>query len=238
MTMTRGLNGRCALVAGGMSEIAAACVQRLGQEGMTVGFTGSDRQRGTAIAQSTGATFLHCDLSDRASTDRAIENALQLTNGRLDVLVTTPHVVPAGPIEATPEADFRRVVEVNLTSVFRMARTCCATMQAGGGSMVHITSASGIRAAHEAAVQSVTSAGVIALAELLAAEGAPHGIRSNAVCPGGLRGPTSAAGPSVSATDVASLVVWLAGEESAHMSGATLRLDGGAGAAMLLDTRG
>ena len=90
--------------------------------------------------------------------------------------------------------------------------------------MIHIASDAGIRAAHEMAAFSVMSAGVIALAELFAAEGATHGIRSNAVCPR-------------SDADIAAVVAWLASEESAHLSGATLRVDGAAGAAMVLDTR-
>jgi NAD(P)-dependent dehydrogenase (short-subunit alcohol dehydrogenase family) len=102
--------------------------------------------------------------------------------------------------------------------------------------MVLIASDAGIRAVHETAAYSVVNAGVIAAAELFAAEGAPHGIRCNAVCPGG---PVAAApaGRSGAAVEVASLVAWLASDEAAHMTGATLRIDGGAGAAMVLDTR-
>lgn len=104
--------------------------------------------------------------------------------------------------------------------------------------MVHIASDAGIRADHEQASYSVMSAGLIALAELFAAEGAPHGVRSNAVCPGE---PSAVAGPSGRAdiaADVASLVAWLACDESAQMSGATLRIDQATGAAIVADTRG
>ena len=54
----------------------------------------------------------------------------------------------------------------------------------GGGAIVHIASDAGIRGVHDLAAYSVTKAGVIALSDLLAAEEAPHGVRSNAVCPG------------------------------------------------------
>jgi NAD(P)-dependent dehydrogenase (short-subunit alcohol dehydrogenase family) len=225
MTVRLGLEGRCALVAGGTSEIGSACVQRLREERMTVGFTGSDRERGQAIATETGGSFLECDHGDRASCDRAVGQALELVGGPLDVLVTATGELVEGSIEDTSETLFRRLLEVNLTSAFRIARACFGPMrEQGRGSIIHIASDAGIRAAHETAAYSVTSAGVIALAELLAAEGALHGVRSNAACPG-------------AGTDVASLVAWLASDESAHMSGATLRVDGGTGAAMLVDTR-
>ncbi len=120
------------------------------------------------------------------------------------------------------------MIEANLTAVFRVGRACFAPMRAsGGGSIIHVASDAGIRAVHETAAYSVACAGVIAVAELFAAEGAPHGIRANAVCRGGV----------TSGEDVASVVAWLADAESAPMSGATLRVDGGAGAAMVLDTR-
>jgi NAD(P)-dependent dehydrogenase (short-subunit alcohol dehydrogenase family) len=225
VTVLLGLEGRCALVTGGTSEIGRACVQRLREEGMTVGFTGSDRERAESIAAETGGAFLECDHRDRSSCDRAVGQVLELGGGRLDVLVTSPGMLFDGSIEATTEALFRELLEANLTSVFRAARACFGPMRGqGGGSMIHIASDAGIRAAHETAAYSVTSAGVIVVAELFAAEGAAQGVRSNAVCPR-------------TGEDVASVVAWLASDESAHVSGATLRVDGGADAAMVLDTR-
>jgi NAD(P)-dependent dehydrogenase (short-subunit alcohol dehydrogenase family) len=193
-----------ALVIGPTSGTREACIQRLRDEGMTV---------------------VVSDASDRAGADRAIEQGLESLDGRLDVLVTISNILREGSIEGTSEADFRELLEANLTSVFRAARACFRAMRGqSAGSMIHIASDAGIRALHETAAYSVTSAGVIALAELFAAEGAPHGIRSNAVCPR-------------SGTDVASIVAWLASGESAHLNGATLRVDDAAGAAMIVDTR-
>jgi 3-hydroxybutyrate dehydrogenase len=188
-----------ALIMGDGSDAAQACAERLRQDGMTVVLTTADRSVDDAIG-----------LSSRTG---------------VDVLVTCPEMRVEGSIESTPEAVFRELLAVDLTAVFRVGRECFKAMrQQGAGSMIHIASDTGIRAAHETAAFSVMSAGVIALAELFAAEGAPHGIRSNAVCPR-------------SDTDVAAVVAWLASEESAHLSGATLRVDGAAGAAMVLDTR-
>jgi NAD(P)-dependent dehydrogenase (short-subunit alcohol dehydrogenase family) len=172
----------------------------------------------------------------RASADQAIEQALAMNGGQIDVLVTNSDERSPGSVEAIGPDEFVRVIEANLTTAFRAGRACFAPMRSsGGGSMIHVGSDAGIRAVHETAAYSVACAGVIAVAELFAAEGAPHGIRANAVCPGG--SPASSAG-SDTGEDVAAVVAWLASADSAHVSGATLRVDGGAGAAMVLDTRG
>jgi NAD(P)-dependent dehydrogenase (short-subunit alcohol dehydrogenase family) len=186
-----------------------------------------------------------------------VERVLELADQRLDALVANAGILFQGPIEATPEVVFRELLEVNLTALFRVSRRCFEQMRdSGGGSMIHVASDAGIRAVHEIAAYSVTKAGVIAVSELFGAEGAPYGVRSNAVCPGDIV-------PGVQATpaghedhaedpagwvlppsgrfgtgeDVAGLVTWLVSDESAHMTGATLRIDGGTGAAMRALTR-
>jgi NAD(P)-dependent dehydrogenase (short-subunit alcohol dehydrogenase family) len=205
-----GLEGRFGLVTGATSDTGLACADRLRAEGMT-------------IVEIRGAG------DARATEDRPIEQALAANGGQIDVLVTISDRTSQGSIEAIGEEEFGRVVEANLTAAFRAGRACFGPMRSsGGGSIIHVASDAGIRAVHETAAYSVACAGVIAVAELFAAEGAPDGIRANAVCPGGVaRG-----------EDVAAVVAWLAGAESVPMSGATLRVDGGAGAAMVLDTRG
>jgi 3-oxoacyl-[acyl-carrier protein] reductase len=252
-----GLEGRSALVTGGTSGIGRACVERLRAEGMAVAFTGRNRGRGEAAAAETGAAFLECDHLDRTASDEAVARAVEAGGGRLDVLVANAGILFQGTVESTPEPAFRELLEVNLTSLFRASRACFEQMRAqGGGSMVHIASDAGIRAVHEIAAYSVTKAGVLAVSELLAAEGAPHGIRSNAVCPGDIVPGVQAtpaghdghaedpagwilppSGRFGEGSDVAALVAWLASDESAHMTGATLRIDGGTGAAMRILTR-
>jgi NAD(P)-dependent dehydrogenase (short-subunit alcohol dehydrogenase family) len=204
MTARLGLEGRCALVTAGTSDSAGTCVRRLRDEDMTV---------------------IEYDELGVASAEEAVERALELGGGRLDVLVTNPGMVFEASIETTPETVFRELLEANLTSPFRVARACFGAMRVqGGGSMIHIASDAGTRAVHATAAYSVMSAGAIAVAELFAAEGASYGIRSNAVCPR-------------AGIDTASVVAWLASDESAHVSGATLRVDGATGAALLVDTR-
>jgi NAD(P)-dependent dehydrogenase (short-subunit alcohol dehydrogenase family) len=201
-----------ALITGEQSDTAQACAQRLREAGMTVVLS---------------------------PTDRAVHDARELAgHGGVDVLVTCPEMRLEGSIESTPESAFRDLLALNLTAAFRVGRECFQLMrERGAGAMIHIASDAGIRANHKTAAHSVTSAGVIAVAELFAAEGAPHGVRSNAVCPGAVIA-APRRGRSGTGADVASLVAWLSCDESAHMTGATLRVDDGMGAAMVIDTRG
>jgi NAD(P)-dependent dehydrogenase (short-subunit alcohol dehydrogenase family) len=250
------LQGKVALVTGGTSGIGRGCVERLRSEGATVVFTGRSEERGAAVAAATGGTFVRCDARDRAASDRTVEDAVR-AHGRLDVLVANAGILMGGPLERTPEAAFRELLEVNLTSLFRTSRACFAAMRAGGGgSMIHIASDAGIRGIHEIPAYSVSKAGAIMVSELFAGEGAPLGIRSNAVCPGDVvpgiqatpagfehhaedpaRWTPPPSGRFGTAEDVAALVAWLASAESSHMTGATLRIDGGTGAAMRVVTR-
>jgi NAD(P)-dependent dehydrogenase (short-subunit alcohol dehydrogenase family) len=251
------LAGRAALVTGGTSGIGKACVERLRAEGMTVAFTGRNEERGEAVSEATGAVFLPTDHRDRAQSDRAVAEAHGIGGGRIDVLVANAGILMGGPIEETPEPAFRELLEVNMTALFRDSRACFALMkEQGGGSLIHICSDTGIRGIHEIAAYSVSKAGAVAISELFAAEGAPYGIRSNAVCPGDVVPGVQATpvgfehhaedpatwAPSPSGRfgtgeDVANLVAWLASDESTHMTGATLRIDGGTGAAFRAVTR-
>lgn len=255
--MTYDLEGRVALVTGGTSGIGKACVERLRSEGMTVVFTGRSEERGSGVAAATGAVFLSSDATDRAASDLVVPEVLRVGGGRLDVLVANAGIIYGDSIEQTSESVFLELLEVNLTSLFRISRDCFGPMrESGRGSMIHIASDAGIRGVHEIPAYSVTKAGVVAVSELFAAEGALFGIRANAVCPGDVA-PGIQATPAGHADhaensegwtlppsgrfgtgeDVAALVAWLASDESSHMTGASLRIDGAMGAAMSAQTR-
>ena len=179
------LRGRNALVTGGTSGIGRACVERLRGEGMTVSFTGRDAGRAARVEEQTGASFLPADARDRLAVADAVAGAAARADGRLDVVVANAGILFGGPLEQTPTEVFDELVAVNLTAVFATARAAFPTMRAQGrGSLVLIASDAGIRGVHELPAYSATKAGVVALSELLAAEGAPHGVRANAVCPG------------------------------------------------------
>lgn len=249
--MSTGADRRTALVTGGTSGIGRAIVEHLGRDGMNVAFTGRNSERGAEVAASVRGAFIRADASDRSQCDKSIDQALAALGGRIDLFVSNAALVFAAPLEQTPEPAFREVLEVNLTAAFRYSRACFETMRAqGGGSIVHIVSDAAIRGIHHIPAYSISKAGLLALSEALAAEGAPHGVRVNAICPGAVfpgvqstiegydhhAEDASTWGPAPSgrhgkADDIAEAVLWLASGAAEHVSGATLRIDGAASAA-------
>ena len=239
---------RSALVTGGTGGIGSAIVRRLRANGDEVVFCGRDEQRAAALERETGAVFFQADATDRAACDASVAFALERLGGRVDLFVGNAGVLVEGPLAGTTDEELELLVQTNLTSTFRYGRALFAPMRRqGGGVMVLIASDSAIRGSHRIPAYSVVKAGVVTLAELFGAEGAPHGVRANAVCPGntlpGMAGDdpaewrTTASGAFATADDVAAAVAFLASPDAAHINGATLRIDGGTGAALQMVTR-
>jgi NAD(P)-dependent dehydrogenase (short-subunit alcohol dehydrogenase family) len=242
---------RAALVTGGTGSIGGGVVRSLTAANLQVAFSGRSEERGTALEAATGARFLAADAADRDACDRCFSRAVDHL-GRIDLFVSCTGIVFVSPLEDTELAVFREVVEVNLTSVFRYSRAAFQHMKShGGGSIVHVVSDAALRGLHHIPAYSTAKAGLLAVSELLAAEGAPHGIRVNAICPGATRPGVQATlkgfehhaenasswGPALSGRhgepgDIAKAVLWLASHDACHVSGATVRIDGAAGVAM------
>jgi NAD(P)-dependent dehydrogenase (short-subunit alcohol dehydrogenase family) len=233
-----------ALVTGGTAGIGAACVARLAGDGHAVAFIGRDAGRGTELAARTGATFVPADITDRPAADAAVERAAT-TLGGLDVVVANAGILSRALLSEIGEDAFRRLLETNLTAQFRTSRAAWPHLvAAGGGSIAVIGSDTSLRGSHRCPAYSVLKAGSVMLAEMLAADGAPHGIRANAICPGntlpGMAGddpsrwPPTPGGTQVHADDVAACVAWLASDEGRHVNGATIRIDAGVGAALIV----
>jgi NAD(P)-dependent dehydrogenase (short-subunit alcohol dehydrogenase family) len=239
---------RTALVTGGTGAIGSAIVRRLRANGDEVVFCGRDEGRAALLERETGAVFCRADAADRAACDASVAFALERL-GSVELFVGNAGVLVQGPLEETTDEQFEQLVEVNLSSMFRYARALFEPMRRQrSGALVLIASDSAIRGSHRIPAYSVVKAGVVALAELFAAEGAPHGIRANAICPGntlpGMAGDDparwrpAAGGEYPSGDDVAGAVEFLASPQAAHVNGATLRIDGAAGAALQAVTRG
>jgi NAD(P)-dependent dehydrogenase (short-subunit alcohol dehydrogenase family) len=181
--MPSSLDETVAVVSGAASGIGrATCGFLLDQRAIVVGV---DRSRlPDELADRPGMHSIIADVSQAGSVAAA---AAEVTArfGRCTALVNSAGVLASGTVTQTSEADWDRVMAVNLRGVWLMSRAFLPLMVAsGGGSIVHLASASGLRPLPDLAAYSASKAAVISLSRSIALEYADAGIRSNCVCPG------------------------------------------------------
>jgi NAD(P)-dependent dehydrogenase (short-subunit alcohol dehydrogenase family) len=128
------------------------------------------------------------DVRSFADCERAIGTAVGRF-GRLDVLVNCAGVWAEGPSDEMTEADWDRVVDVNLKGTFFMCRHAIPALEATGGCIVNVSSDAGLWGNKGAAIYCASKGGVTVLTKALAVELASRGIRANAVCPGDVDSP-------------------------------------------------
>jgi NAD(P)-dependent dehydrogenase (short-subunit alcohol dehydrogenase family) len=211
----------------------------------------------TAITTAKGrAEPLRLDVSDEAAWQQATDHALA-SHGRLDVVVNNAGISFARPVADTSLDEWRRVMAVNLDGVFLGTKHGIRAMRSGkGGSIVNVASVSGIKPFAGASAYGASKAAVRLLTKIAAIEcqDAANGVRVNAVSPGGVKTPMwetmpffqdliakhggaeeafqAMAGPVASqqfysAEEVARTVLFLACDESAHLTGVEVVMDRG-----------
>lgn len=244
---TTSFAGKAALVTGGTRGIGFAVAQALAREGAGLVVCGRDAERvqaATAELESRGATVagLPCDVTDPAQI-AALAAETERLFGRLDVCVADAGVCPQGLVDDLDAAAIDEVLAVNVRGLLLTAQAA-ARLMTGGGSVVLLGSVSGMVTGPEGgeAVYEASKAAVHALTRACAVEFAPRGIRVNAVAPGwvdtdmtaGVSEEQRAAfvrgvplGRYARPEEVAEAVLFLAGEEAAGITGATLVVDGG-----------
>lgn len=168
-----------------------------------------------------------CDVSDEAQVQRAFERI-----ERLDALINCAAQLIKRPILELTAGDWDAQLGAGLRGAFLCSREAFRRMREEGGSIVMVSSLSGVAGAEKfpgMAAYVAAKSGLAGLTEALAVEGRPHGIRVNAISPGAVDTPmlkiAGVEGPRLRPTEVARIIVWLASPESAPLSGSNLRLD-------------
>jgi NAD(P)-dependent dehydrogenase (short-subunit alcohol dehydrogenase family) len=182
-----------ALITGGASGIGRATAGRLAADGHGVflvdrdaaGLAAAVSELASSGARASSAT---ADVSAVADCERAVAEALAW-GGRLDILVNCAGVWVQGPSDTMTEADWDRVVDVNLKGTFFMCRHAIPALERTGGCIVNLSSDAGLWGNREAAIYCASKGGVTVLTKALAVELAARGIRVNAVCPGDVDSP-------------------------------------------------
>ncbi len=246
--MSGAFSGRVALVTGGSRGIGAATCRRLAAAGATV-VVNYVRQAEAAealvaaIAASGGrAEAAAGDVSDDAAAQALVEGLLA-RHGRLDVVVNNAGIIKDSLLLTMRPEHWRRVLAVDADGVFHVTRHALAAMwKAGSGSIVNVASVAAIRGGRGQTNYAAAKGAVVSFTRAVAVEAAERGIRVNAVLPGFIDTDMTAmvkrrAGDQVLARipmgrlglpdDVAALVVFLAGDEAAYITGQGFVVDGG-----------
>lgn len=245
------LTGKVALVTGGSRGIGAACCRLLARAGCDVAINYRRRaDRALAVAkdieaEGRRAVQVPADVMNPLQVSVIVERVVRDLGG-LDILVNNAGIWVEGAIETLTDADWARMIGVNLSGSFHLCRAAVPAMRArGGGSIVNVTSTAGQRGEAFHAHYAASKGGILALTKSLAVELAPHGIRVNAVSPGwirtdmtepfltperigdSLKEPIPLGRPGMP-EDVAGPVVFLCSNLAAHITGATINVNGGA----------
>jgi meso-butanediol dehydrogenase / (S,S)-butanediol dehydrogenase / diacetyl reductase len=251
------LKGKVALITGGGRGLGTAITRRFIKEGAKVCISGRKRKTLESFAKTLpkgSVAICPGDVSKDEDAKRMVEETLKAF-GRLDILVNNAaHDVKARVVDLAP-ADWRDVIETNLTGPFLLMHFAIPVMiKAGGGSIINIASLGGTRCLPACPAYNTSKAGLIMLSQQAALDYGPYKIRVNAVCPGGIDTElldemilpmakalkTNKQGALDYFTkhvplrrvskpeEITGLLVYLASDESSFMTGAALLIDGGA----------
>jgi meso-butanediol dehydrogenase/(S,S)-butanediol dehydrogenase/diacetyl reductase len=252
------LKGKVAIVTGGGTGIGEAITRRFVAAGAKVCIAGRRQELLDAVAKSLPEECIKtcsADVSDEKDVEQIVKTALSFERG-LHVLVNNAALDqnPAGVVDLDV-AEWRRMLEVNLTGPFLMMKACIPHMiKAGVGSVINISSLAGLRCNSEMPAFCATKGGLINLTQQAALDYGPQNVRCNVVCPGATRTAmftenmqefARMIGTNVEdifarfmkdvpisrvahPDEIAGICAFLASDEASFLSGAVIPVDGGA----------
>jgi NAD(P)-dependent dehydrogenase (short-subunit alcohol dehydrogenase family) len=242
------LQDRVAVVTGGGSGIGLATARRLAAEGAKVAVADLDGEAGKAAAGEVGGLFVQADVTSEDDV-AAMYDATLNAFGRIDIAFNNAGISPPedDSILVTGAEAWRRVQDVNLTSVYLCCKHVIPHMQArGGGSIINTASFVAVLGSATSQISySASKGGVLAMSRELGVQFAREGIRVNALCPGPVNTPLLqelfASDPERAARrlvhvpmgrfaepeEIAAAVAFLASDDASFITAATFLVDGG-----------
>ena len=241
--MTGRLDGKVALISGGARGQGEAEARRFVAEGAKVVIGDILEAEGKAVADDLGdaAVFVPLDVTDESSWAAAVAEAEERF-GPVSVLVNNAGILSFGQLDRVKRGEYERLIQVNLVGVLLGMQAVVPSMvKAGGGSIVNISSTSGLQGLPFVGAYGSTKWAVRGPSKSAAIDFGHRGIRVNSVHPGGIDTPM-VAGTSGDAPyykrlpvsrmgtpdEVANAVLFLASDEASYVTGAELAVDGGA----------
>jgi glucose 1-dehydrogenase len=243
------LKNKVAIITGAARGIGLACAGRFIAEGAKVIITDVLDDAGSAEAKRMGATYLHCDVSksgDVSATTAAVVKQF----GSIDILMNNAAISISGDFLEISEVDYDKVIDINLKGSFLMLQACAREMVAQvtagkpAGSIINISSVNDTLAIPSIVSYCVAKGGISQLTRATSIYLAPYGIRVNAIGPGSIMtdmlksvvSDRSAMNRVMSRTpmarigepsEIASIAVFLASDDSSYVTGQTIYADGG-----------
>jgi 3-oxoacyl-[acyl-carrier protein] reductase len=236
-----------ALITGGSRGIGRAMVEEFAAAGYAVAFTyGSNKEAADALVEcvtSKGGSALGilADVRDFARAAEVVKEA-QAQLGPITVLINNAGIKKDAPLMRMDPSSWQEVIDTNLTGTFNYTRALIGELVRRGGSIVNVTSASGVIGMAGQTNYSASKAGVIGFTKALAKEVVRFDVRVNAIAPGFIETDMTASideatrkklyaqipmGKAGSARDVAKLALYLAGSDSQYVTGQVWNMDGG-----------
>lgn len=247
------LQDKVAIITGAGRGIGLAAARAFVREGAKLVIAEIDQESGAraeaALREAGGeATFVRTDCADSAQVQALVEAAVT-RYGALHVLynnasIFTPH---DGPVTELAEAEWERILRVNLWSVFLCAKYAIPRIvAAGGGAVINTGSSASVMGIPGCDAYTASKGATVSLTRSLAVEYGPRGVRVNCICPAGVATEmlkkSSVEDPNFDASfffaraplkrfgepeEIANLAVFLASDESSYLNGAIVRADGG-----------
>ena len=237
MAEASSLQQRRVLITGAASGIGRRTALLFAAEGAALMLLDRSVEGLAEVARETRGLAVGADVTDEASVAHAVERGAAAMGG-IDGVVNAAGIAIRGPVLEVGVADWRRVIDVNLTGIYIVVRCCLPWLaKATGATIVNIASGQGLLPnTPEMTAYAASKGGVVNLTRALAAELAPA-IRVNSVCPGMVDTPMTSDGPRdvtpyalkrvANPLEIAHAILFLTGSESSFVTGAALAIDGG-----------
>lgn len=238
------LENQTALVTGASGGIGRAIAQALHQQGATVALSGTRREALESLAKELGGRtyVIPCNLSQAEEVEKLIPEA-EAQMGKLDILVNNAGITRDGLAMRMKDEDWQAVIDVNLSSVFRLSRAAVkGMMKRRFGRIINITSIVGVTGNPGQINYCAAKAGLIGLSKSLAIEVATRGITVNCIAPGFIESSMTEVlsegvkeklqssipmGRIGQPEEIATAAVFLASQSASYITGQTIHVNGG-----------
>ena len=238
------LTGKTALITGASGGIGAAIAKSLHAAGATIAISGTRQAVLEELKAQIGENVhvLPCNLSNAEDVEKLIPSA-EAAMGGLDILVNNAGITKDGLAMRMKDEDWQSVIDVNLTSNFRLCRASMrGMMKKRWGRIINITSIVGVTGNPGQVNYVASKAGIIGMTKSIAQELAARNVTVNCVAPGFIATPMTdvlndkqkeailgriPAGRMGGPNDIAAAVIYLASEEAGYVTGQTLHVNGG-----------